>query len=52
MVWEHITSLLADLALIRAEIGKRLEQARTSNPVTRQRKHIELALAKAPRSLP
>ena len=28
VVWEHITSLLADLALIRAEIGKRLEQPR------------------------
>jgi len=47
VAWEHITSLLAGPALIRAEIGKRLEQARTSDPVTRQRKHIELALAKA-----
>ena len=51
VVWEHITSLLADPALIRAEIGKRLEQARTSDPVTRQRKHIELALAKAGTSI-
>jgi site-specific DNA recombinase len=51
VVWDHITGLLADPALIRAEIGKRLEQARTSDPVTRQRKQIELALAKAATSI-
>ena len=47
VVWDHITALLADPALIRAEITKRLEQARTADPATRQRKHLELALAKA-----
>jgi site-specific DNA recombinase len=47
VVWDHITGLLADPALIRAEIARRLEQARTSDPVTRQRTQIELALAKA-----
>ena len=51
VVWDHITGLLADPALIRAEIARRLEQARTSNPVTRQRKQIELALAKAATSI-
>ena len=51
VVWDHITGLLADPALIRAEIGKRLEQARTSDPVTRQRTQIELALAKAGTSI-
>ena len=51
VVWDHITGLLADPALIRAEIGKRLEQARTSDPVTRQRTQIELALAKAATSI-
>ena len=30
VVWDHVTGLLADPALIRAEIGKRLERARTS----------------------
>ena len=39
VVWDHITGLLADPALIRAEITKRLEAARTSNPVTSQRRH-------------
>ena len=51
VVWDHITALLADPALIRAEISKRLEQARTSDPVTRQRKQLELALAKATASI-
>jgi site-specific DNA recombinase len=47
VVWDHIAHLLADPALIRAEIGKRLERARTSDPATRQRKRLELELAKA-----
>ena len=51
VVWDHITGLLAGPALIRAEIGKRLEAARTSDAVTRQRTQIELALAKAAASI-
>ena len=51
VVWDHITGLLADPALIRTEIDRRLTQARTSDPVTRQRKQIELALAKAAASI-
>ena len=51
VVWDHITGLLADPALIRAEISKRLEQARTSDPVTRQRTQLEQALAKAATSI-
>jgi site-specific DNA recombinase len=51
VVWNHITALLADPALIRAEIDRRLEQARTSDPVTRQRKQLQLALAKATTSV-
>ena len=47
VMWDHVTALLADPALIRAEITKRLEQARTADPATRQRKQLELALAKA-----
>ena len=47
VVWDHITGLLADPALIRAEIGKRLTQARTADPAARQRERLELALAKA-----
>ena len=40
VVWDHITGLLADPALIRAEIAKRLEAARTSDPVTLQRERL------------
>jgi hypothetical protein len=47
IVWDHITGLLADPSLVRAEIDRRLEQARTSDPATRQRAHLEFALAKA-----
>ncbi len=51
VVRDHITALLADPALIRAEISKRLEQARTGDPATRQRKRLELELAKAATSI-
>ena len=47
LVWNHITDLLADPRLIRAEIDKRLEVARTSDPVRHQRARLESALAKA-----
>jgi len=47
VVWKHITGLLADPQLIRAEIDRRLNQARTADPATRQRQRLELALAKA-----
>jgi site-specific DNA recombinase len=51
VVWDHITGLLADPALIRAEISKRLQTARTTDPVTRQRKELKTALAKAAASI-
>ena len=47
VVWDHITALLADPALIRNEINKRLEQARTADPATAQRQRLDAALAKA-----
>ena len=51
VVWDQVTALLADPALIRAEIGKRLERARTSDPVTRKRGQLEQALAKTSTSI-
>jgi site-specific DNA recombinase len=51
VVWDHITGLLAEPALIRAEIDKRLDQARNSDPVTRQRKQLEAAQAKTTASI-
>jgi site-specific DNA recombinase len=51
VVWDHITGLLADPALIRAEISKRLDAARTADPVTRQQQRLELELARAATSI-
>jgi site-specific DNA recombinase len=47
VVWDHLTRMLADPQLIRAEIDKRLESARTSDPAARQRTQLATALAKA-----
>ncbi|MCX4404128.1 recombinase family protein [Streptomyces sp. NBC_01764] len=47
VVWDHIIGMIAAPHLIRTEIDKRLERARTSDPATRQRGRLELALAKA-----
>ena len=52
LVWDHITGLLANPALIRAEIDRRLDQLRTADPTTAQRQHLEQALAKASASIP
>src|SRR5260221_2042547 len=51
VVWDHITGLLADPALIRAEISKRLDQARTADPAATQRQRLELHLAMATSSI-
>jgi len=47
VVWNHITALLADPALIRNEINKRLEQVRTTDPATVERQRLDAGLAKA-----
>lgn len=47
LVWDHITALLADPALIRTEINKRVEQHRTADPATATRQRLDTALAKA-----
>ena len=51
VIWDHVTGLLADPALIRTEIDRRLERARTSDPVTRKRGQLEQALAKTSASI-
>jgi site-specific DNA recombinase len=47
VVWDHITALLADPALIRAEINQRLDHARTADPATVQRTRLGTGLTKA-----
>jgi site-specific DNA recombinase len=51
VVWDHIGALLADPAVIRTEIDRRLDQARTSDPATQQRKRLQDALAKAAKAI-
>ena len=51
VVWDHVAGLLADPALVRAEIGKRLERARTSDPVTKKRGQLGQALANTTTSI-
>ena len=51
VVWNHVTALLSDPSLVRAEIAKRIERARTSDPVTRKRGQLEQALAKTTASI-
>jgi hypothetical protein len=51
LVWDHITALLTNPTLIRAEIDKRLHYARTADPAARQRTHLQTALTKATTSI-
>lgn len=51
VVWDHVVAMIADPHLIRSEIDKRFERARTSDPATRQRGRLELALAKVTTSI-
>jgi site-specific DNA recombinase len=51
VVWDHITTLLSDPALIRAEIDKRLHTARSSDPASQERARLDTALAKTTRSI-
>jgi len=51
VVWDHLTGLLADPQRIRAEIDRRLDAARTADPVARQRKSLDSALAKTATSI-
>src|SRR4029077_3163683 len=51
VVWDHLTGLLADPQRIRAEIDRRLDAARTADPVARQRKSFDSALAKTATSI-
>lgn len=51
VVWDHVTGLIADPALIRAEIARRLEQARTADPATRRRGELDKARAKTAASI-
>jgi site-specific DNA recombinase len=46
LVWAHVTSLLADPALIRNELDRRLCELRQSDPTKAQRGRLELELSR------
>jgi hypothetical protein len=51
LVWDHISDLLANPALIRAEIDRRLDQLRTADPTTAQQQRLAQALTTASASI-
>ena len=46
VVWGQVTALLADPALVQAELDRRLAELRTANPATAERSRIELELTR------
>jgi site-specific DNA recombinase len=46
VVWDHIPALIADPALIAAEIDKRLATARTADPAIAEHQRLQAALTK------
>ena len=46
VVWGQVTALLADPALVQAELDRRLTEMRTANPATAERSRIELELTR------
>ena len=50
-VWDEVAHLLEDPALIQAELTRRVEAARTSNPVKHQQDRLEHDLKQAQRGL-
>jgi site-specific DNA recombinase len=52
VVWDHITALLTQPQLIRAEINKRLDTARSSDPAVRERQRLDSALEGQQRDRP
>lgn len=51
LVWDHVTDLLTDPRLIRAEIDRRLDQLRTADPTNAQQHRLEQALTKTTASI-
>jgi Recombinase zinc beta ribbon domain/Recombinase len=51
VVWDHISDLLANPTLIRAEIDRRLNQLRTADPTTAQQHRLAQALTKTNASI-
>jgi len=46
LVWEHVTRLMSDPALIRRELDRRLDEHRQSTAATTERSHLERELVR------
>jgi len=51
VVWDHVTALLADPQLIRAELERRLQESRATSPVTAQKASLERELRRTERTI-
>jgi site-specific DNA recombinase len=51
LVWNQVTALLADPKIIRAELERRLQQLRTSSPITVQKLQLERELQRIERAI-
>jgi site-specific DNA recombinase len=51
LVWKHVTALIADPKLIRAEIDRRLQELRASSPIAAQKAQLERALRRTERAI-
>ena len=50
LVWGHVTRLMADPGLIRAEIERRLSDLRATSPITAQKSRFELEFSRVTRT--
>ncbi len=51
LVWGHIVKLLAEPALIRGEMDRRLHELQAANPATAQKSRLELGLSRCARTI-
>jgi DNA invertase Pin-like site-specific DNA recombinase len=51
LVWAQVTALLADPALVQAELDRRLADLRAANPATAERSRLELELTRATKGI-
>jgi site-specific DNA recombinase len=51
VVWSHVTTLLADPALIQGELDRRLHQLRATNPATSERARLERDLTRTTKAI-
>ena len=51
LVWNQVMSLLADPKVIRAELERRLQELRTTSPITAQKQQLERQLQRSERAI-